>query len=251
MPFRALQEWLALSGERRVIVPFGEELADLMPKTAELRVRRDFEKLLSCVKPIAVLHQRRRKRTPQGEIVATLDDYAIARELLLATFETTSMETVTAVIRETVEAIRPGEEDVSLTVLAARLRISKSLAWWRVERASKKGWLVNEQRRNGRPARLRRGFPLPERVSSALPTEGHLECFIAGVPVATWNGYFCEFAEAIAATWPAGFTVAELATSRKRDPRTVRDRLRALAKEKFVVYDRRSGRYSVLFWAPL
>jgi hypothetical protein len=44
----ALQEWLALTERRQVIVPFGEMLANLMPTdTMELRTRRDFDQLLS------------------------------------------------------------------------------------------------------------------------------------------------------------------------------------------------------------
>ena len=69
-----------------MIVPFGEELARLMPKPHDVRVRRDFEKVLSCVKTIALLRQRQRKQTPRGEIVATIDDYASARELLETSF---------------------------------------------------------------------------------------------------------------------------------------------------------------------
>ena len=61
-----------------MIVPFGELLAQLMPDTPELRMRRDFEKLLSCVKTIAFLRQCQRQKTPGCEIIATIDDYAVA-----------------------------------------------------------------------------------------------------------------------------------------------------------------------------
>lgn len=61
-PFVALQRWLAWAGERRVIIPFADPLADLIPATAALRMRRDFDQLVSCVKTIALLRQRQRRR---------------------------------------------------------------------------------------------------------------------------------------------------------------------------------------------
>src|SRR5437016_1082746 len=143
-PFHALQQWLALVGIHRVIVPFGEELARLMPKPHDVRVRRDFEKVLSCVKTIALLRQRQRKQTPRGEIVATIDDYASARELLETSFYAVGEEICPPVIRETVEAIERKERRVSERDLAKRLGLPKQTISWRVLRALENGWLVNE-----------------------------------------------------------------------------------------------------------
>ena len=84
-PFLALQRYLALGGETRVAVPYSDVLADLVPATA-VRWRRDFRQLLTCVQCIALLHQCQRQRTPEGWVVATLDDYAAARTLLSPVF---------------------------------------------------------------------------------------------------------------------------------------------------------------------
>jgi len=43
--------------------------------------------------------------------------------------------------RETVEAIRYDENNVSVSGLAERLGISRQLAWWRVRKAIKGRWL--------------------------------------------------------------------------------------------------------------
>jgi hypothetical protein len=234
-----------------VIIPFGEALADVMPITSSLRVRRDFDKLLSCVKAIALLHQRQRKPGPGGEILATVDDYATARRLLLASFETAGSDDATAVIRETVDAIRPGECDVSLTALAARLRISKSLASWRVEKARRKGWLLNDELRGGRPARLRHGTPLPGKAASSLPDAALVDYAYAGVPGALLNAYYCDFAEVTSTRCPNGFSAVDLAAWRKREPKLVRTRLEALRRRKLLAYDRQTRRYAVLFWVPI
>ena len=124
-PFHALQQWLALVGIHRVIVPFGEELARLMPKPHDVRVRRDFEKVLSCVKTIALLRQRQRKQTPRGEIVATIDDYASARELLETSFYAVGEEICPPVIRETVETIKK-KDDASASAISRSASGSRS-----------------------------------------------------------------------------------------------------------------------------
>jgi hypothetical protein len=96
-----------------------------------------------------------------GAIIATLDDYETARDLLLASFEAAATHGVTAVIRETVEAIDPTENDVSEVEFARRLGLSKQAISWRVIKALDKKWLVNAGSPTRRPYRLRRGEPLP------------------------------------------------------------------------------------------
>jgi hypothetical protein len=124
-PFIALQRWLALGGERRVAVPFAAVLADLVPATA-VRMRRDFRQLLTTIQAVALLYQRQRWRTAEGWIVATIEeDYAQARDLLAPIFDSLASEGVTPAIRETVEAVKQGEE-VTEAALADRMRLAKS-----------------------------------------------------------------------------------------------------------------------------
>ena len=165
-PFRALQRWLALAGERRVAVPFADALIEMLPRNA-VRMRRDVRQLLTCVQAVALLHQAQRDRTPEGWIVADIEDYTTAHGLLSAVFDTVAAEGVTPAIRATVEAVRDDEE-VSEAELVARLSLAKSTVSWRVRRALKGGWLVNNETRRGAAAKLARGAPLPEEAS-ALP----------------------------------------------------------------------------------
>jgi len=101
-PFHALQEWLAAAGERRVLIPFAADLADRIP-CRSMRVRRDFGKLMSLLAASAILHQEQRERAADGQIVATLDDYRIARELMVEAFTAAQHEGLTGEQREAVQ----------------------------------------------------------------------------------------------------------------------------------------------------
>jgi hypothetical protein len=165
-PFLALQRWLALQGAPRPLVPFAHVLSDLMPAKA-VRMRRDFRQLLTCIQTVALLHQCQRERSLDGATIATLEDYRQARELLAPIFESLAAEGLTPAIRQTVAQVKPGEE-VSAAVLAQRLRLSKATVSYRVRRAIAGGWLVNHEPRQGHPAKLALGIPLPD-ASTVLP----------------------------------------------------------------------------------
>jgi hypothetical protein len=252
-PFLALQQWLALAGEHRVIVPFGEQLACLMPDAQDVRLRRDFAKVLSCVQTIALLHQRQRARTANGEIVATIDDYRVARALLLWSFYVLGEEICPPVIRETVEAVRTKDaEPVSEIELARRLGLPKQTISWRVLKALERGWLKNIGPLNRRPYRLIRGNAMPG-DEPPLPAVDRVEGLFEGVPVpgTIFDPLYGAFASEIAARWPDGVTAAICAVHVGQDTVRVRRRLDALVAAKLLVHDRTRDRYGVLFWGPL
>jgi hypothetical protein len=166
-PFLDVQRWLEQTGECRVVIPFAEVLADLVP-VHEVRMRRDFRQLLTVIQTSALLYQAQRERTKDGEIIATLEDYKIARWLLSAVFDAISEDGLTPAVRETVEAIKPGEI-ISQAELVTRLGLAKGTVSERVKIAVDRGWLTKEGKGNGRPALLQHGEPMPE-AGSALPT---------------------------------------------------------------------------------
>ena len=170
-PFIAIQRWLTAAGIPRVSVPFASVLADLVPSHA-VRMRRDFRQLLTTIQAVAFLYQCQRQRTAEGWILATIEDYLIARELLEPVFDAVAAEAVTPVVRATVEAVKEGEEILE-TALAQRLKLSKSTVSYRVGRALHGGWLLNRETRKGHAARLALGADLPD-VVSALPTEAQI-----------------------------------------------------------------------------
>jgi len=166
----ALQQWLKLAGERRVVIPFAPVLAEIVPAKI-VRMRRDFHQLMELIETIALLYQCQREKTPDGEVIGSIEDYKVARNLVAHIFEVITSEGLTEVVRKTVEAISPSEE-TSETELAKKLNLSKSGAHYRVQKAIKGGWLINVENRKGYPARLKRGDPLPEEAK-ALPTLQH------------------------------------------------------------------------------
>jgi hypothetical protein len=163
--FWAYQRSLA-AVTKGVVVPFAETLAEMVP-TKAVRMRRDYRQLLGTIMTMAVLHQERREKSPEGLVIATLADYAEARRLLAPLFDEIAIEGLTAAIRATVMKV-PESGEANLTFLAEELNLDKSTVSWRVRRAIRAGWLRNLEQRSGYPARLQRGEPLPDEVS-ALP----------------------------------------------------------------------------------
>jgi hypothetical protein len=178
--FKAAQRWLAIAGDHAVVIPFGEALAQLVP-TLHIRMRRDFRQALTVIQTIALLYQRQRPRDLQGRVVASLDDYAMARELLLDVFTAAASGGVTAQVRETVLALQglhsKSGAPVTVKVLGERLGLSKNTAWHRVARAVELGFIANEETRKYQPAKLVPADPLPEE-RPALPTVEELESFM-------------------------------------------------------------------------
>ena len=162
--WRAFQRCLEV-GERRVVVPFADGLAELVPPVA-VRLRRDFRLLLTLVEAHALLHREQRERDDQGRIVATLKDYAVVRELVADLFAEGVDATVRPETRETVAAIVAlkrtlDKDEVSLAEIAKQLKLDRSVVSRRVAVAIAAGYLLNAEKGKGRPARISLGDPLP------------------------------------------------------------------------------------------
>ncbi len=169
----AFQRYLELSGVHQVRVPFAECLADLIPAISS-RLRRDFVQLITVIQTLALLRVCQRDRADNGSLLATIDDYADARDLLAGHFARTSADGLTRAVRETVLAVKPGEQ-LTISELQARLGLkSVASAHERVRKAIKGGWLLNRQTRRSQPAIIVRGAPLPDE-GSILPTVEQLE----------------------------------------------------------------------------
>jgi hypothetical protein len=77
--YHTFQMWLSL-GPKRVEVPYGMALTTLLPADS-IRMRRDADSLFSLIKASALVHQSNRQ-IESGAIIATLDDYEIAANLI-------------------------------------------------------------------------------------------------------------------------------------------------------------------------
>jgi hypothetical protein len=146
-------------GPSKVTIPFARALADAIPDEAlrSMRWRRDFQSLLSYTSACALLHGASRRRAGDA-LVATVDDYRVARDLLADALAQGIRKAVSPAIRETVDAVRAlsevGPELPDLPRLAAELGLDRSTVSRRVSAAIDAGYVVNEQSRQGRPARL-------------------------------------------------------------------------------------------------
>jgi hypothetical protein len=65
-----------------VRIPYAGALSEAMP-TGRIEVRRVFGHVLTLIEAVAYLHQRHRGRKSGGQLLATADDYALARRLIL------------------------------------------------------------------------------------------------------------------------------------------------------------------------
>jgi DNA-binding transcriptional ArsR family regulator len=159
-----LQRWLS-TGQRNVVIPFAEQLAERVLALA-VRQRRDFGALLTLIRAHALLHRASRDRNDGGAIVASITDYATVRELVAALFSEGIEATVSTTVRQTVDAVAALKKkgEVSLGQLATKLGLDKSVVSRRLRQATELGYLVNRETRRGRPARLVLGDPMPEEV---------------------------------------------------------------------------------------
>jgi hypothetical protein len=166
-PFVAAQQWLEAVGTRDVVVPYAEALAELLPDH-EVRLRRDFRQLLGLIQAHALIHQCTRERDASGCVVATLQDYdkvyAIVGDVFAASVG------VSQDIRETVNALgqlvaaKGTGSTVTVVDVARTMGLTKSPAWYRVQKAIARDLIVNDETRKGQPARLRLGDPLEDRT---------------------------------------------------------------------------------------
>jgi hypothetical protein len=172
-PWLALQDWIE-AGDHRVVVPFGEALAELIPPVA-VRLRRDFTTIMQLVRAHALLHQANRERDDKDRIVATVEDYAVIRELMLDVISDGVEATVKPAIRETVEAVERMFNalggSVTQKVVADALELDKGTVSRRVRVALEAGYLVNNETREGRPHRLAPGESLPDDEEILPPPE--------------------------------------------------------------------------------
>lgn len=172
--WHAFQGWLA-TGETRVIVPYAAAVAG-RASTRQLRMRRDFSKLLALVKAHALVHRLTRPRDESGRIVATETDYRAVFDLAGVAFAEAAGESAPEHISEAVRVVVrlypqiPDRADGVRTADVAReLGIPDGTARSRLYAAIEAGWLG---RARSRPLEVAPGNPLPQDGGSAFPHPG-------------------------------------------------------------------------------
>jgi hypothetical protein len=184
--WKTLQTWIE-GGRTVVSVPFGKVLAEMVPPLAT-RLRRDFGAVLRLIKSHTLLHRAQRETDGKNRLVATLDDYAVVRDLIADLVSEGVGGTVRDTTKETVRAVgsllsgKDADETVGIKKIADKLQLDRSTAQRRVKTAADEGYLQNDEDKKGKAARWRIGEPMPADVV-VLPTREDLEAEYEGVRV--------------------------------------------------------------------
>ncbi len=164
----AFQSYLQLKAPVKVYVPYVKELGKGMTKMASApRILRDFARLMSLIKTVALIRHHQRQLDSEGRIVAELADYETVRWLVNDMYIDSSTG-ATNDIRKLVEAAitldtrRTDGERITNTTLAKHLNIGIMQVSRRAKRAIKLDWLVNREQRKYHPADYAPGEPMPE-----------------------------------------------------------------------------------------
>jgi energy-coupling factor transporter ATP-binding protein EcfA2 len=166
----AFQSYLQLKAPLKVTVPYARELGRPMAKTASApRILRDFARLMSLVKAVALIRHHQRRLDGEGRIVAEPADYETVRELVNDMYVDSSTG-ATSQVREVVDAVKAldvgrcelKDGKITNTALAKHLGTGVKQAERQGKRAIKLGWLVNREQRRFHPADYAPGEPMPE-----------------------------------------------------------------------------------------
>jgi hypothetical protein len=176
------QRWLE-TGERRVVVPFADAMAELMP-TKAVRLRRDVGQVIRAIKAHALLHRQHRDQDTDGQIVADIEhDYTTVRELMHPILAEGSGVAVNKTMTATVHAVERVTAGLDETKgasgqeIAKALKLDKSAAWRGLSRARNEGLIVNLELRKGLPGKYRVAEQVvePEPKIDILPEPEELE----------------------------------------------------------------------------
>lgn len=182
----AFQSYLQLKAPWKVIVPFARELAEAMGKMkAAPRILRDYARLMSLIKVVAILRHHNRQTDDSGRIVAQIEDYEIIRSLIGEMY-VESTTGATANIRQLVlaveelQATQNENEKTTNTILSNLLGIGIKQVTRRAKKAMRQGWLVNKEQRKSYPADYAIGEPMPPTDGLPVLTVDTLEIAVNG-----------------------------------------------------------------------
>lgn len=177
----AYQSLLQAGAPWHILVPFADKLAEAIGKSpAASRVVRDYARLISLIKSVALLRHAHRQLDSEGRVLATLEDYRTIYDLasdMYAASTTGASKKVREVVNAVAE-LRKEDAGARITVkmVADRCGINKMAASRRVASAEKGGWLINDVADNASSnagKNLVLGESLP--VESGLPTPESLD----------------------------------------------------------------------------
>ena len=167
------QAYLQAQAPWDVAVPFALKLAEEIGRLPNAsRIKRDYARLISLIKSVAVLRHQDREKDDNGRLIAEIEDYALVHELVGQMYETSVTKVsdkLRSILRAVEELKRENIEPVSDTKVAGRMGVSKQAINQAVQTALMQGWLLNHQSKLGYPHDLDVGEPLPQALGLPDP----------------------------------------------------------------------------------
>jgi DNA primase len=124
-----------------VVIPFARNIAEFVTRSdgLPLSMRRSFKRVMSTIKTVTTIHQFQREKDEEGRLIAQMEDYFIAYQLVNDTFRESLGEDKR--LAERMGLIRKNQP-ISSTVLSALFGISgPAVSTW-VKEQVEKGILV-------------------------------------------------------------------------------------------------------------
>ena len=126
---------------------------------------------------------------------AIIDDYRVARELLLGTFRAAEAESLPAAIRELASNVGR-KEKITRSRLAERVKRPRSTLYYQVDKAIHVYHILYEEKHGSRRLLTRnRDVPVPENPP-VLPSVEEVEGLFFGVPAPIADDWFYRFLDA-------------------------------------------------------
>jgi uncharacterized protein (UPF0147 family) len=135
--------------------------------------------LLIFIRAHALLHRENRQKSPEGSIIATLEeDYEKVADLLREPISEAAGTSVPKNVRRVIQGVEEllkadPKGSIRSLDLAAHLGIDRGSCSRNVNQAIELGYLVNDRARGSKASELRLGKPIPD-IMSILPRASDL-----------------------------------------------------------------------------
>ena len=159
-----------------VTIPFALHVHSFISQSYnwnDVRMRRDFSRLLNLIKCSASLHQKMRKRNEQDKIIATEQDYEIARECINH-IETTTLKGLTHKLKKAYDFCVKEQEFTAKDIHSKHPFVSQRMWYDYLDGLCERNLLTTELRSEEESKKRITWFFVPKSTSFALPEYNEL-----------------------------------------------------------------------------
>lgn len=172
---------------KKVKTPYGRKIHYFLDQNYDfnsLRLRRDFDRLLSLIKCSAVLHQFQRERGKEGEVIANEQDYKIARECINY-IQTQTFRGLTHSLRKAFDCCKELKEFTAREIYSKFPFVNLKMWYIYLNDLLRKGMLRTELRKTEESTKKVNYFMISEDKSFELPEFNKLPQNITNVTTVT------------------------------------------------------------------